>query len=267
MTRRIPLYQLDAFAERLFTGNPAAVCPLERWLPDEVMQAIGAENNLAETAFFVRDDSGTADFHLRWFTPTVEIELCGHATLASGWVLVHELGWSKPSISFRTLGGRLVIERRGDDLWLALPTRKPPPVAAPAELLKGLGLPAATVLGSGNKLMVVMDSAEQVRQLQPDMAALRQLSGKGVIVSAQGADPGTDFVSRFFAPAMGIDEDPVTGSAHCLLVPYWAERLGRTELRAAQLSSRGGRLLCRLDGAQVWLSGPVQPYLKGEMTV
>jgi PhzF family phenazine biosynthesis protein len=197
----------------------------------------------------------------------VEIELCGHATLASGWLLFHELGWDKPSISFRTLGGRLVIERRGDDLWLALPTRMPQPVAAPAELLKGLGLPAATVLGSGNKLMVVLDSAAQVRTLQPDMSVLRRLSDTGVIVTAAGAEAGTDFVSRFFAPAMGIDEDPVTGSAHCLLVPYWAGRLGKIELRAAQLSPRGGRLLCRLDGAQVWLSGPVQPYLKGEITV
>lgn len=265
---QIPLYQVDVFAERLFTGNPAAVCPLETWLPDAVMQSIGAENNLAETAFFVADESGAADFHLRWFTPTLEIELCGHATLASGWVLFNALGWPKSSVSFRTLGGRLVVEKRGKDLWLDLPTRMPKPLAEPPpELEEGLGADVRTVLATGNKLMVVLESAAEVASLNPDMAQLRRLAGKGVIVTARGRRPGEDFVSRFFAPAMGVDEDPVTGSAHCLLVPYWAERLGKTELGAAQLSSRGGRLLCRLDGERVRLSGPVVFYLRGEITV
>lgn len=265
---QIPLHQVDVFAERLFAGNPAAVCPLTRWLPDAVMQSIGAENNLAETAFFVPDETGAADFHLRWFTPTVEIELCGHATLASGWVLFHELGWAQPSVSFRTQGGRLVVEKRADALWLALPTRLPQPLHnVPAELEEGLGVDVRTVLGTGNKFMVVLERSEQVARLNPDLAQLRRLAGKGVIVTAPGRRKDEDFVSRFFAPAMGVDEDPVTGSAHCLLVPYWAQRLGKEELWAAQLSQRGGRLHCRLEGEHVWLSGPVAPYLKGMITL
>jgi len=266
--KTLPIYQVDVFAERLFTGNPAAVCPLQKWLPDAVMQSIGAENNLAETAFFLRDPTNAADFHLRWFTPVVEIELCGHATLATGWVLFHELGWNKPAVSFRTLGGRLVIEKRGDSLWLALPTRMPVPLTeVPGELEEGLGADVRTVLSVGNKLMVVLDKPEQVASLNPDMTQLRRLAGKGVIVTGPGRRKDEDFVSRFFAPAMGVDEDPVTGSAHCLLVPYWSQRLGKDELWAAQLSQRGGRLHCRLDGEQVWLSGPVTPYLKGEISV
>lgn len=266
--KTLPLYQVDVFAERLFAGNPAAVCPLQKWLPDAVMQNIGAENNLAETAFFVPDTTGAADFHLRWFTPVVEIELCGHATLATGWVLFNELKWDKPSISFRTQGGRLVVEKRADSLWLALPTRMPRSLSeVPEELEEGLGVDVKNTYGIGNKLMVVLERPEQVAGLRPDLAQLRHLAGKGVIVTAPGRRKDEDFVSRFFAPAMGVDEDPVTGSAHCLLVPYWAERLKKEELWAAQLSQRGGRLHCRLEGEQVWLSGPVAPYLKGEITL
>lgn len=265
---KIPLYQVDVFAERLFAGNPAAVCPLKKWLPEAMMQSIGAENNLSETAFMVKDDSGAADFHLRWFTPTMEMELCGHATLATGWVLFNELGWDKPAVIFRTLGGRLTVEKRSDSLWLALPTRVPKPVREiPPELEEGLGTDVHTVLGIGNKLMVVLETAEQVAGLRPDMAQLRHLAGKGVIVTAPGRRKNEDFVSRFFAPAMGVDEDPVTGSAHCLLIPYWAQRLGKEEMWATQMSSRGGRLHCQLDGDQVWLSGPVVTFLKGEISL
>lgn len=270
--KTIALYQVDVFAERLFAGNPAAVCPLQDWLPDETLQNIAIENNLAETAFFVpdrHDDAALrADFHLRWFTPAVEMDLCGHATLATGWVLFHQLGWKKDAVSFRTLGGKLIVERRSDSLWLALPTRMPrPPKHIPAELEEGLGADVRTVFSAGNMFMVVLEKAEQVTRLSPDMDQLRRLVGKGIIVTAPGRRRDEDFVSRFFAPAWGVDEDPVTGSSHCLLVPYWAQQLGREELWAAQLSRRGGRLHCRLEGEQVWLSGPVTPYLKGEVTL
>lgn len=263
----IPLYQLDVFADRLFAGNPAAVCPLRRWLPEALMQQIAAENNLSETAFFVADDSGAADFVLRWFTPRVEVELCGHATLASGHVVLETLAWPRERVRFRTLkAGLLQVERRDGALWLELPAQPAAPLPAiPAGLPEALGAQPVQVLDYGGHWLVVYDSARTIEGLRPDYAALRRLPATSVCVTAPGRHRGEDFVSRFFAPALGIDEDPVTGSAHCRLLPYWAARIGRSELRAAQLSARGGVLECRLEGGRVWLSGPVQPYLQGQI--
>jgi PhzF family phenazine biosynthesis protein len=266
--QKLPLYQVDVFAEALFAGNPAGVCPLQRWLPDATMQSIAAENNLAETAFFVRDETGASDFVLRWFTPTFEIELCGHATLGSGYVLFSELGFAGDLIRFRTLrAGLLSVRRENGALWLDLPARMPTPLGSTPDALDGLGAAPKTWLESGNKFFGVFDDASQVAALNPDMTRLRKLGERGIVVTAPRRTPGEDFVSRFFAPGMGVDEDPATGSAHCLLVPYWAQRLGRTELEATQLSPRGAKLTCRLAGERVEMSGKVQPYLKGEISV
>ena len=265
--KRVPLYQVDVFAERLFAGNPAAVCPLTDWLPDEVMQSIAAENNLSETAFFVADRTGGADYLLRWFTPTVEIELCGHATLAAGHVVLEALGFERSEVRFRTLhAGVLSVVRREGSLWLDLPAREPQPVRlVPGDLPRGLRAEPVQVLEAGNKYMALFECAADVAALRPDFAILRRIPDCGIIVTAPGREAGEDFVSRFFGPAIGIDEDPVTGSAHCLLVPYWAQRLGKAQLNAAQLSARGGRIRCVLDGQRVWLSGAVVPYLRGEI--
>lgn len=267
MENTVPLYQLDVFAPRLFAGNPAAVCPLRSWLPDALMQRIAAENNLAETAFFVPDDSGEADFLLRWFTPTVEVDLCGHATLASGHVLLELLGWPQPRLRFRTLrSGVLQVERRDDGLWLDLPAWTVTPLAQlPAGLAEALGAQPLQVLDHDGMWLVVFDSARSIEGLHPDFAALRRLPAKAVCATAPGRDQQEDFVSRFFAPNLGIDEDPATGSAHCMLMPYWAQRLGRDELSAAQLSARGAVLSCSLVGERVWMTGGVQLYSRGEI--
>lgn len=267
--RTLPLHIVDVFAERKFAGNPAGVCPLPEWLPDVTMQSIAAENNQPETAFFVRDETGAADYLLRWFTPTQEIELCGHATLGSGHVLFNALAHPSDVIRFRTLkAGILVVERRGDALWLALPTRMPEPLEdVPSVLLKGLGALPDDIHLVGNKYFAIYEDAATIAALAPDMRELRKLGEMGVVVTAHGRHAGEDFVSRFFAPGMGIDEDPATGSAHCLLVPYWAKRLGKTQFDAMQLSARGAKFACVLDGERVWMSGKVQPYLKGEIAV
>jgi len=263
---KIPLFQVDVFADRLFGGNPAAVCPLEQWLPDATLQAIGAENNLPETAFFVREAHADSDFHLRWFTPTVEVDLCGHATLASGWVLLERLGWTAPRVRFRTRSGVLSVERSGEALWLDLPSRPPAPLASPpVGLMRGLRTMPLHWLVAGTNYFAVYGSEAEITALAPDFAALATLVGKGVVVTAPASRAGIDFVSRFFAPGIGIPEDPATGAAHCLLVPYWAARLGRARLEAVQLSARVGRLQCELAGERVRLSGPVAPYLRGEI--
>ena len=267
--RTLPLHIVDVFAERKFAGNPAGICPLPEWLPDATMQSIAAENNQPETAFFVRDETGVADYLLRWFTPTQEMELCGHATLGSAHVLFNALAHSSDVIRFRTLkAGILTVERRGDALWLALPTRMPEPLEdVPSALLKGIATLPEDVQLTGNKYFAIYEDAAAVAELAPDMRELRKLTGMGVVVTAPGRHAGEDFVSRFFAPGMGVDEDPATGSAHCLLVPYWAKRLGKTQFNATQLSVRGAKFACVLDGDRVWMSGKVQPYLKGEIVV
>ncbi|BAP89048.1 phenazine biosynthesis protein PhzF family [Burkholderiales bacterium GJ-E10] len=254
----IPLYQVDAFAERLFEGNPAAVCPLDRWLDDAVMQAIAAENNLSETAFFVPGSDESAD--LRWFTPRAEVDLCGHATLASAHVWFHHLGHAGPEVTFRTRGGTLRVRRATRGLQMDFPVLPSAPCKEPAGLAAALGAPPSYVL-RGRDLIAVFDDEERIRALSPDFDAIARLDALGVVVTALGND--CDFVSRFFAPSVGVDEDPVTGSAHCELAPYWARHLGRNRLFARQLSRRGGSLHCEVRGDRVLLEGNAVDYLRG----
>jgi PhzF family phenazine biosynthesis protein len=260
---RIPMYQVDAFAEGPFTGNPAAVCPLEEWLPADVMQAIAAENNLSETAFFVPEDDG---YRLRWFTPTTEVDLCGHATLASAFVVLRFLRPGASEVAFRTRhAGPLGVMRDGDRLALDFPARPAEPCAFSEPLVAALGRRPAALLGARDYL-AVYEHAEDVAGLSPDFAALAALDRFAVIVTAPGVG-GTDFVSRFFAPARGVAEDPATGSAHCTLVPYWAARLGKRRLEARQLSRRGGALSCRHNGDRVTIAGRAVLYLEGTIAL
>jgi PhzF family phenazine biosynthesis protein len=258
---KIPFYQIDAFAERAFSGNPAGVCPLESWLPDETLQNIGMENNLSETAFFVRRGE---EFDLRWFTPEVEVNLCGHATLASAFVLYQFLGYAEPSIRFQTKSGLLTVERESDLLAMNFPAWPPTRCDAPRELIEGLGKEPREVLRNRD-YVAVYDSESDIRALAPDMQLLKGLDALGIIVTAPGDE--VDFVSRFFAPGAGIAEDPVTGSAHCSLAPLWAERLSKTKLHARQLSPRGGEIFCEHLGERVRVSGRAVPFLTGEISL
>jgi PhzF family phenazine biosynthesis protein len=258
----IPIYQVDAFSKGVFSGNPAAICPLQEWLPDEKMQAIAAENNLAETAFFV---PANGRFELRWFTPVCEIDLCGHATLGSAYVLFHELNIEGDRVAFDTKSGELTVHRSGDRLVLDFPSRPPQPVDPDPHLIAGLeGAMPVEVLVARDYL-VRYQSAHEVRTLTPDMDTLKHIDRFAVIVTAPGTD--CDFISRFFAPAQGIPEDPVTGSAHCTLVPYWAKELSKTELHARQVSARGGELFCKLAGDRVEIAGHAALFLKGTIYV
>ncbi len=258
---RLPIYQVDAFTDSLFGGNPAAVCPLEAWLPDAAMQAIAAENNLSETAFFVRDGG---DYALRWFTPTVEVDLCGHATLAAGHVVFHYLEPQRETVSFHTLkAGTLIVTRRADMLVMDFPARPASPAPPPPGLFAALGGAPREVLRARDHL-IVYDTAAEIVALNPDLAALAKVDCWAAIVTAPG-ESGVDFVSRFFAPAQGVPEDPVTGSAHCTLVPYWAKRLGKMQLEARQLSRRGGALYCALQGDRVNIGGRAVVYLDGQI--
>jgi len=260
---RLPIYQVDAFTDSLFGGNPAAVCPLESWLPEKTMQAIAAENNLAETAFFLREGR---DYALRWFTPTVEVDLCGHATLAAGLIVFRFIAPERDSVSFRTMkAGTLTVSRHGDMLALDFPARPAVPVAPPPGLVAALGGAPREVLRARDHL-VVYGSAAEVAALDPDLAALAKVDCWAAIVTAPG-EGGIDFVSRFFAPAQGVPEDPVTGSSHCTLVPYWAHRVDKTKLEARQLSRRGGALSCALDGDRVSIAGRAVLYLEGQIEV
>ncbi len=258
---QLPLYQIDAFTSQLFGGNPAAVCPLEAWLPEETMQTIARENNLSETAFIVHEATG---WRIRWFTPVAEVKLCGHATLASGWVYFQHLQPDATEVVFNSLSGPLTVSRNGDLLTLDFPLQKAEPVSAPEILAVALGAEPLEVLAADDWL-IRLDSEETVRNLQPDMTLLKNLERRGVIVTAAGND--CDFVSRFFAPKYGIDEDPVTGSAHTKLIPYWAEKTGKQQLHARQLSARGGELFCELRGERVLISGHAVPYLQGTITL
>jgi len=264
---RIPLYQIDAFADGPFTGNPAAVCPLETWLPDDVMQAIAAENNLSETAFFVPEGEG---YRLRWFTPSTEVDLCGHATLAAAFVVFRWLSPERRRITFETQqAGRLTVARDGDRLALDFPSRPPAPCAMSEPLVAALGHRPVALLAARDYL-AIYESADDIAALAPDFAALAALDRFAIIVTAPGPGAeggGVDFVSRFFAPARGVDEDPVTGSSHCTLIPYWATRLGKTRLDARQLSRRGGALSCALNGDRVTIAGRALPYLEGTITI
>ncbi len=257
----ITLYQIDAFTERVFAGNPAAVCPLDAWQDDALLQRIAAENNLAETAFFVPEDDG---YRLRWFTPTVEVDLCGHATLASAFVLFTELGYTGEAVRFQTRSGLLVVRRDGGRLVMDFPSRPPEPVEADPLVLPGLGAQPEELLASRDYFAVYPNEAA-VRALRPDMALLGRIDRQGVIATAPGDE--VDFVSRYFAPAAGVPEDPVTGSAHCTLIPYWSRRLGQKELRARQVSERGGELFCADHGDRVTIAGSAVKYLTGTITV
>jgi PhzF family phenazine biosynthesis protein len=255
----LPIFQADAFASRLFGGNPAAVVLLPQWLPDATLQAIAAENNLAETAFVVPLQG---EFGLRWFTPEVEVDLCGHATLASAHVLFKHGYAAPPSILFRYQGGTLTVTQQGELLALRFPARPPRPAPCDAAVIAALGATPREVYRARD-VLAVFDTQEEVESLRPDFHAIGLLDTFAVIVSAPGQ--ACDFVSRFFAPRVGIPEDPATGSSHCTLVPYWSERLGKTQLHALQLSRRRGEIFCAYQGEQVEIAGRVVEYLRGHI--
>ncbi len=257
----VALYQVDAFTDRLFSGNPAAVCPLDAWLADETMQAIAAENNLSETAFFVPDRER---FRLRWFTPAVEVDLCGHATLASAHVIFERLRPAAESVSFLTRSGELLVARDGKRLRMNFPSRPPQPCHGHPELVPALGRTPQAIFCARDYL-VVYASADDVATLAPDMERLKRVDRFAVIATAPGDD--CDFVSRFFAPAKGVPEDPVTGSAHCTLIPYWSKRLDKSALHARQVSARGGELWCEDEGERVSMAGEAVLYLEGRILV
>jgi len=260
---RIPLYQVDAFTSQVFAGNPAAVCFLDQWLDDSVLQAIAAENNLSETAFLVRNADG---FDLRWFTPVIEVALCGHATLASAFVLFTCKQWPEESIRFQTRkSGELVVTRRGDLLEMDFPARLAYPRTSPEGLNEALSLTPKEVFGSSEDLLVVLDSERNVKAVKPDFVSLERVACRGIIITARGDQ--SDFVSRFFAPRVGVPEDPVTGSAHCVLIPYWAGKLRKNDLHAFQVSKRGGELFCKYAGERVKIAGKAVLYMEGFITL
>ena len=258
---RLPIFEVDAFTSQVFRGNPAAVCPLPSWLDDATLQAIAAENNLAETAFVVGGDGA---YEIRWMTPKTEVDLCGHATLASAFVLFAEGEKERDEVVFRSKSGELRVRRDGDLLTLDFPSRPPKTVTATDDLLEGLGRPPGEVWAARDYL-AVYEREEDVRALAPDFARLARVDRFAVIVTAPGTK--VDFVSRFFAPKQGIAEDPVTGSAHCTLVPYWAKRLGKKRLHAHQVSARGGELFCEDRGERVAISGHAVRYLQGTIEI
>jgi PhzF family phenazine biosynthesis protein len=260
---RTPIFQLDAFTSRRFAGNPAAVMPLDAFLGDAVLQAIAAENNLAETAFLVPEGG---DYRLRWFTPTMEVPLCGHATLASAAVVMERLEPGRDQVVFHSASGPLTVKRTATGYVMDFPARPSRPVPTPPGLTAALGIVPVEVVIDAFNYLVLLASAREVRELAPDIAAIARVDRSGVIVTAPG-DESYDFVSRCFAPAKGIPEDPVTGGAHCALAPYWAQRLGKTEFRAFQASKRGGEVICRLVGDRVELEGGCVFYLEGEAEI
>ncbi|OUR87093.1 isomerase [Gammaproteobacteria bacterium 42_54_T18] len=259
---KLPIYQIDAFAEEAFTGNPAAIVPLDGWLEDQTMQSIAEENNLSETAFIVATDNG---YHIRWFTPSCEVDLCGHATLAAAYVAIQFLQETRNPICFDSKSGKLFVSHKIDVnkktiLTLDFPVAEYEEIETPQALILGLGKAPIKTYAAADYL-AIFSSEEDILQLTPNFSQLQELDRRGVIVSAPGKE--ADFVSRFFAPNAGIAEDPVTGSAHCLLTPYWANRLDRTELTAIQRSARGGALTCALQGNRVLISGHATLYLQG----
>jgi PhzF family phenazine biosynthesis protein len=257
----MPIYQVDAFADQAFSGNPAAVMPLVEWPDDAMLQALAAENNLSETAFFVPEGEG---FRLRWFTPAVEVDLCGHATLASAHVLYRHLGYAASSIRFSTRSGELVVSRQGDTYVMDFPAPEMVPVAVDVAVSSALGAQAIEALLPATRpsmMVYVFDSEATVAGLTPDFSELKRATPHAVIATAPG--DSRDFVSRFFGPQVGIDEDPVTGSAHCCLTVYWSAKLATAQLRARQISPRGGDVHCRLAGHRVVLSGTAVTFMEG----
>lgn len=263
----LSIYTVDAFTTDVFAGNPAAVVPLKEWLPDALMQKIGLENNLSETAFFVPlPDDPDHDFEIRWFTPKIEVPLCGHATLASAWVLFNRLGWDGDGLRLRSRhSGTLNVSRLdGGRLELDFPAQPPVEVTEPEGLADALGVTPLAVMESARYFVVLEDEAT-VRAVTPDLHYIANTLKKSLIITAPGDD--CDCASRMFAPAGGIDEDPVTGSAHCAITPYWTERLGKPAIHARQVSTRGGDLYCRMDGDRVRIAGDAVLYMQGRITV
>jgi PhzF family phenazine biosynthesis protein len=257
---KLPLYVVDAFTDRIFGGNPAAVCPLEHWLSDQIMQHLATENNLSETVFFVKNND---HYDIRWFTPATEVKLCGHATLASAHIMYTELGYTKDEIIFDSLSGILRIKQNNGKIQLDFPSNPPELLdEVPYGLFEGLHIEGSQVYKTSFDFIVVLPSQSDVEALSPDFKTLAQVGGRGVIVTAKGNE--ADFVSRCFYPQSGIDEDPVTGSAHTIMVPYWSQQLGKTSLTAIQLSKRRGYLDCELSGDRVLMGGNAVTYMKGE---
>jgi len=258
-----PIYQVDAFTDQLFSGNPAAVCPLEYWLPDELLQNIAAENNLSETAFFKKKED---HYEIRWFTPVTEVELCGHATLAAAHVLFNHLKVKGDQLIFDTFySGKLKVTRTKDWLTLDFPADHIEPALPPDHLFESLGKRPLEIWKGKTDYLLNYLSQEDIEEISPDFALLKKTETRGVIITAPGYD--CDFVSRFFAPNVGVDEDPVTGSAHTTLVPFWAHRMNKLKFEARQLSARGGYLECQLSGDRVLISGQARTYLTGSITV
>ncbi len=260
-----PQYQIDAFANKAFEGNPAAVCPLDEWLSDDLMQTIAAENNLAETAFFVENDSG---FEIRWFTPSVEVDLCGHATLASAYVLFNELGYQGSEVIFSSKSGDLTVTRHDELFSMDFPAEIPRACDTPADIARALGLANENCIEQclfNQDIVLILDSETAVNDAKPDFKALMKFDSRGIIVSAQSEQ--YDFVNRFFGPNVGIDEDPVTGSAFTKLVPYWSGALGKQSLIAKQVSVRGGEVFCEYNGERVEIAGYATLFLKGHIHI
>ncbi len=257
----LTLYQVDAFAKEPFEGNPAAVISLETWLPDDLMQSIAEENNLSETAFFVPTKTG---YHIRWFTPTMEVDLCGHATLAAAFVLFNFLGCNKGMIEFDSKSGKLTVLQKGDWLVMNFPAQTPTNCNIPDDAIRAFDKKPIMCLRSVDYILV-FETESDILSIRPDMDYLKKLDLRGVVITAESKQ--YDFVSRFFAPKYGIDEDPVTGSSHTQLVPYWAERLGKTKLTAKQVSCRGGELVCEIQNDRVLISGMAAKYLEGRIVI
>lgn len=262
---QLKLYQIDAFTDQLFKGNPAAVCPLNEWLPDALLQQIAMENNLSETAFIVEEEQG---YHLRWFTPTAEVDLCGHATLATAHLLFTQLGYDQPEVTFLTKSGNLPVQKVAHGYSMQFPTKTYPREAPPLDLYHALGGEIADEVYKNDDFMWVLDKEEKVRRMAPDFTALAEVDMRAVIVTAPADASAVDFISRFFAPSVGVNEDPVTGSAHCMLIPYWAQRLDKKKLAARQISKRGGSLGCELvDDETVQMTGQARTYLEGVINI
>ncbi len=261
------LYQVDAFTSAVFGGNPAAICPLKEWLPDELMQNITIENNLSETAFFIPSKTTEADYDLRWFMPGGEVDLCGHATLATAYVIFEKLGFTKPRVTFSSRSGPLGVEQTDNGLLMSFPIWDVKETAPRADIESALGQ-APSALYEGKYWMASFNSEAEIKALKPNFNALKAIDDIGfLIVTAPSDDPNVDFVSRFFCPQYGVDEDPVTGSAHCVLTPHWAQKLNKTKMHARQISARGGSLICEIKNDQVHITGQAALYLEGKIHV
>ncbi len=261
---RAPIFQVDAFTTRRFAGNPAAIIPLDDFLPDATLQTIAQENNLAETAYLV---PANGDYRIRWFTPGVEVPLCGHATLASAAVVMERLEPARTQVVFHSASGPLTVKRNGHGYIMDFPSRPSAPISTPPGLAEAIGAEPLEVMENDFNYLALLSDEKTLRGAVPDIAALIRIGKPGTIITAASDDPSIDFVSRYFAPIKGIPEDPVTGSAHCMLAPYWAKRLGKTDFAAYQASPRGGKVLCRLRGDRTELEGECVFYLEGQVEI